>query len=77
MHEVLTQLADPKRLYVRSELLGRASMAPKRPGIYDWYDNQTLASLQAAAKRLERGATFDAAAPRVPPPVCHNLSRSR
>ena len=47
------------------DLLGHASITTT-----ERYDNQTLESLQAAAKRLERGATFDATTPRVSPSVC-------
>ena len=47
------------------DLLGHASITTT-----ERYDNQTLESLQAASKRRERGATFDATAPRLAPPVC-------
>ena len=41
------------------DLLGHASITTT-----ERYDNQTIESLQTAAKRLERGQTFDAVSPR-------------
>jgi hypothetical protein len=43
------------------DLLGHASITTT-----ERYDNQTIESLQAAARRLERGQTFDSSSPRAP-----------
>jgi hypothetical protein len=50
------------------DLLGHASITTT-----ERYDNQTIESLQTAARQLERGQTFDAVSPRADTSKFHNF----